>query len=175
MKPLFSAAASPKVSRLPKGQRFYVSSVAASIAASLACLAPAHADDGGKKVIVPDEWRKAYEDLHYAPAVRAGDQLILSGVVAGLGPDETDADQAAAFARAFDAIGRILTEAGADWGDVVEIITYHTDLPEQIAVFGEVKDRYIKEPYPAWTAIDVDRLYPDRGLVEIKITAYLGD
>lgn len=127
------------------------------------------------ETIVPDAWRGAYESLHYAPAVRAGDMLILSGVVAGLAPNETEADQSAAFARAFDAIETVLTEAGADWDDVVEIITYHTDLPAQIEDFGAVKDRYIKEPYPAWTAIDIDRLYPDRGIVEIKITAYLGD
>ena len=129
----------------------------------------------GHQVIVPAGWEESYNTLHYAPAVRAGDMLILSGVVAGLAPDETDADMEAAFARAFDAIGVILTEAGAQWGDVVEIITYHTDLPAQIADFAAAKDRYIKEPYPAWTAIDIDRLYPDRGIVEIKVTAYLGE
>ncbi len=141
--------------------------------------AAAHAGDAatksGRQVIVPEAWKSAYDSLHYAPAVRAGDMLILSGVVAGLRGDETDADQEAAFARAFDAIGAILDEADADWDDVVEIITYHTDLPSQIATFGAVKDRYIKEPYPAWTAIDIDRLYPDRGLVEIKVTAYVGE
>ena len=143
------------------------------------CVSAGHAGDAatksGRQVIVPEAWKGAYESLHYAPAVRAGDMLVLSGVVAGLREGETEADQEAAFARAFEAIGAILEEAGADWDDVVEIITYHTDLPAQIATFGGVKDRYIKEPYPAWTAIDIDRLYPDRGLVEIKVTAYLGE
>ncbi len=84
-----------------------------------------HAGDAAKKsgrqVIVPDAWKSAYESLHYAPAVRAGDMLVLSGVVAGLRDGETDADQEAAFARAFEAIGMILEEAGADWDDVIEI------------------------------------------------------
>jgi hypothetical protein len=31
--------------------------------------------------------------------------------------------------------------------------------------------RYVKPPYPAWTAIDVDRLIPERGITEIKIVA----
>lgn len=128
-----------------------------------------------RDVIVPEAWKQSYDELHYAPAVRAGDLLILSGVVAGLGPDPDDTDAAAGYDRAFKAIGQILTEAGADWDDVVEIQTFHTDLPAQINEFAAVKDRYIKEPYPAWTAIDIDRLYPDRGLVEIKITAYVGD
>ncbi|MEM8770508.1 MAG: RidA family protein [Pseudomonadota bacterium] len=149
--------------------------IAAGLAAAAVLSAPVRAEDAGRQVIVPDAWKSSYESLHYAPAVRAGDWLILSGVVAGLAPDETAVDQEAAFARAFDAIGVILSEAGADWDDVVEIITYHTDMPAQIATFGEVKDRYLKEPYPAWTAIDIDRLYPDRGIVEIKVTAYMGD
>ena len=29
----------------------------------------------------------------------------------------------------------------------------------------------MKPPYPAWTAIDVDRLIPERGITEIKIVA----
>jgi enamine deaminase RidA (YjgF/YER057c/UK114 family) len=37
--------------------------------------------------------------------------------------------------------------------------------------FRTVKDRYVKAPFPTWTAIDVDRLIPDNGLVEIKVIA----
>ena len=152
-----------------------VKSVFAGCAAVLSLSSSVFAE-GGKQVIVPEQWKRSYESLHYAPAVRAGDMLILSGVVAGLPPDAPeDADLSPAFDRAFKAIGEILKEGGAEWDDVVEIITYHTDLPAQIVTFGEVKDRYIKEPYPAWTAIDIDRLYPDRGLVEIKVTAYIGE
>ena len=49
--------------------------------------------------------------------------------------------------------------------------TFHTDLPKQIEAFTAVKHRYVRAPFPAWTAIDVDRLLPDRGLVEIKVVA----
>jgi hypothetical protein len=35
----------------------------------------------------------------------------------------------------------------------------------------KVKHRYIRPPFPAWTAIDIDRLVPDGGLVEIKLVA----
>ena len=66
------------------------------------------------------------------------------------------------------------TEAGVDWSAVVDMTTFHTDLPAQIDLFFQVRDRYVSQPYPAWTAIDIDRLYPDRGLVEIDVTAYVG-
>lgn len=153
----------------------FLSIVAGFCALSGVAAAQTDAAPDARETIVPDAWKQSYEQLHYAPAVKAGGWLYLSGVVAGLAPDETDEDLEAAFARAFDAIDVILTEAGAEWDDVVEIITYHTDLPAQIVAFGAAKDRYMKEPYPAWTAIDIDRLYPDNGLAEIKVTAYVGD
>jgi enamine deaminase RidA (YjgF/YER057c/UK114 family) len=36
-----------------------------------------------------------------------------------------------------------------------------------------VKNRYIRAPFPAWTAIGVSRLIPDKGLTEIKMVAKL--
>ena len=43
----------------------------------------------------------------------------------------------------------------------------------QAVVFTEVKNRYIKAPFPTWTAIDIDRIFLDNGIVEIKIVARL--
>lgn len=144
-----------------------------AVAAFAAACATPPASLARSDVIVPPGWEQAYDGLHYAPAVRAGDFLFLSGVVAGY-PDENDTDEAAAYARAFDAIGHVLEASGAGWEHVVELETFHTDLPAQINAFAAVKDRYIAAPYTTWTAIDVDRLFPDLGLVEIKVTAYLG-
>lgn len=123
-----------------------------------------------RETIVPESQRRAYDDYHYAPAVRAGDYVFLSGVVAGMAPGETDAE--AAYDRAFRVVGMNLRAAGADWSNVVEMTTYHTDLPAQFEAFSRVKDRHVPEPYPAWTAIDVDRLLPDSGMVEIRVIAY---
>lgn len=146
-------------------------------AAALCTLASACASAPGSaprsEVIVSEGWEQTYNDFHYAPAVRAGDFLFLSGVVAEY-VDDTDQDEIAAYTRAFDAIGAILESSGASWEHVVEIETFHTDLPAQIFTFADVKDRYIAAPYTTWTALDVDRLFPDLGLVEIKVTAYLG-
>ncbi|NWN27523.1 RidA family protein, partial [Escherichia marmotae] len=60
---------------------------------------------------------------------------------------------------------------GASWDDVVDITSFHTDILPQIEAMKRVKARYVRAPYPAWTAIDVDRLLPDAGLTEIKIVA----
>lgn len=128
--------------------------------------------------IVPEGWQQTYDNFHYAPAVRAGDLIYLSGIVSSLEGDESEfnpADLEKAFDRTFEAIGAVLAEAGADWSNVVEMTTFHTELVHQVTPFTTSKDKYVKAPYPAWTAIDVDRLFPERGLVEIKVIAYVGD
>lgn len=126
-----------------------------------------------RETIIPEQARADYDEYHYAPATRAGDFIFVSGVVAGVRGGQTDeAALDAAFDRAFRGVALVLAEAGADWSDVVEMTTYHTDLPAQFAIFSRVKDRHVSEPYPAWTAIDVDRLLPDQGIVEIRVIAY---
>lgn len=123
------------------------------------------------KVIMPSdpENLKLFNEWGFADAVIDGDRIYLSGVVARLGPGETE--HSAAFDRAFKMIGDILVRSGSSWDGVVEMTTYHTDITVQLDAFVAVKHRYVRAPFPAWTAIDVDRLVPDNGLVEIKVVA----
>ncbi len=72
---------------------------------------------------------------------------------------------------AYRQIGAILARAGAGWDDVVDITSYHTDVTAQMPAIVAVHRRYVTAPFPAWTAIDVDRLIPERGITEIKIVA----
>lgn len=113
--------------------------------------------------------RESQNEYGYSDAVIAGDFIFLSGIVAGLPPGS--ADLSAAFDRAYQHIGRILDRAGAGYDDIVDITTFHTDITAQIDAYAAVHKKYVQAPYPAWTAIDVDRLLPDGGLVEIKIVA----
>jgi enamine deaminase RidA (YjgF/YER057c/UK114 family) len=126
-----------------------------------------------QNVIMPErpENRRIFTEWGFAEAVIDGDRVWLSGVVAGLRKGETMADQEAAYDRAFKMLGDVLARSGSEFGGVVELTTFHTDLPSQMDAFMKVKHRYIREPFPAWTAIDIDRLVPDNGLVEIKLVA----
>ena len=125
----------------------------------------------GATVLMPTDarMRATWEDWGFAEAVVRGDTVYLSGVVAGLRPGETD--PAAAYDRAFRTIGSILERAGSSWDDVLDMTTYHTDVTAQFEAFRDVRKRYVKAPYPTWTAIDIDRLIPEGGLVEIKVIA----
>jgi len=115
---------------------------------------------------------KSEEEAGYSDAIVAGDFIYLSGVVASLRPGETSYE--AAYTRAFEQIGSRLSRLGATWDDVVEMTTFHTDIAAQSPPFIAVKRRYVRPPYPAWTAIGVSRLVPPFGVTEIKVVAFRG-
>jgi enamine deaminase RidA (YjgF/YER057c/UK114 family) len=146
-----------------------------SVALMLAAAVQA-APSGGisnRQAIMPasPESRQFFEKYGFSEAVIDGDRIYLSGVVAGAGPNS---DPKPAFDRAFKVIADILKRSGSSWDSVLEMTTYHTDVVGQIDAFAEVKGRYVRAPFPAWTAIDGDRLLPDNGLVEIKVVAKRG-
>jgi len=125
------------------------------------------------KVLMPEDpgARAFFERFGFADAVITADgTMYMSGIVANLGEDN---DFNAAFERAFGEIDVILKRAGASWDDIVEMTSYHTDLTSQIEPMAKVKARYIKAPYPAWSAIQVARLAPNRGITEIKLVLKL--
>lgn len=124
----------------------------------------------GKVLMSPDpSTAQIEEQWGFADAVVTGDKIYLSGVVVGVHEGETDLT--VAYGRAFDRIGSILKSAGASWDDVVDISSFHTDLVTQMPAIVAVKNRYVKAPFPAWTAIQVSRLIPPNGITEIKIVA----
>ena len=146
------------------------------LVALAALLLPAAAHAGARQqatVLLSEdpEERKFQQDWGYADAVVTGDTVYLSGVVAGLRSGETDLKLA--YDRAFARIGKVLERSGASWDDVVDITSFHTDLATQMPAIVAVKRKYMRDPPPAWTAIGVSRLIPDRGITEIKIVARL--
>ncbi len=144
--------------------------LAATATIALLATSPLHARDA-KDVLMPEDAESlAFQNaVGFADAVIAGDMVYLSGVIASLKPGE--AGPSAAYERAFVRIGKTLERAGVSWDDVVDLTTFHTDLPGQINEFAEVKGRYIKTPFPAWTAIGISALYGPGAVAEIKIVA----
>ncbi|HXK25036.1 MAG TPA: RidA family protein [Myxococcota bacterium] len=123
------------------------------------------------ELVIPASMRVMYDRFHFAAAARAREWLLCSGQI-GTGPDGRGiADPEAQFVAAFENVGAVLAEAGLGFGDVVEITTFHVGLMQHIGTFMQVKDRYLPEPYPAWTAIGVVELAVPGGLVEIRATA----
>ncbi|MEP3050773.1 MAG: RidA family protein [Erythrobacter sp.] len=143
-------------------------SIAAAAALSLSSAAIAREAD---QVIMPEDPQinALFEQFGFSEAVIHGDTVYLSGVVAGPAADGMTEEQV--YEEAFARIGRTLERSGSSFDDVVEITTFHVDLEASAAAFVAVKNRYLTAPFPAWTAIDIDRLFIEGALVEIKIVA----
>jgi enamine deaminase RidA (YjgF/YER057c/UK114 family) len=125
-----------------------------------------------RTLINPPGTENLYESWQFSQAVRVGDTVWVSGQVGvgGRGIPPVFADQAR---QAFENLQRVLKEAGATLGDVVELVTYHTDMGE-MPVFSEVKAEFFPENYPAWTAVGISALALPDLRVEIRATAVVG-
>jgi enamine deaminase RidA (YjgF/YER057c/UK114 family) len=122
--------------------------------------------------VIPASMQSLWDGFHFAPAVGdEGGTVWCSGVL-GTGADgRLSDDPAEQFRQALANATTVLTEAGCDWGDVVDITTFHVDLAEHLRTFAAVKDEVIGEPYPAWTAIGTTGLALPGALVEVKVVA----
>jgi len=127
-----------------------------------------------RDVVIPPGMEAFYERLHFAPAIRDADRLYCAGVICVGADGAAPADPEAQFTRAFELLTQVLTTAGVSLDDVVDLTTFHVGLQAHLRTFARVKDRFMKAPYPAWTAIGVSELAVPGGLVEIKTVARLG-
>ena len=128
--------------------------------------------------IVPEvfEMHGLPDSIRYAESVRVGDMLYLSGLSGT--PVERDADDEALtanFVSIFEEIEARLARAGGTMDNIIVIETFRldSDFLKHFKLFNEVKNRYIKAPYPAWTDIGVGALVPG-AVVEVTVTAWLG-
>jgi enamine deaminase RidA (YjgF/YER057c/UK114 family) len=139
----------------------------------------------GGEVLLPSAGaRQAYDAIKYAASRRVGDTLYVSGVVAGGGSPGKPADAAAfkaSLRHAFQQIERNLKAAGAGFGDVVMINSFHVwesphftgSRDEHFAAMSEIKDEFMSPPHPAWTAVGTTGLLVPTGLVEIQVIAHV--
>ena len=124
------------------------------------------------KRVIPPSMQSFYDGYHFAPAIIDGQQVRCSGVLGiNLQDSSVPDDPATQFGLAFDNLNEVLTAAGVSFADVTEMTTFHVGLQGHLEVFMGVKDKYLKDPYPAWTAIGITELAIPGALVEIRVTA----
>lgn len=109
--------------------------------------------------------------LRLSPGILSHGHLFLTGITGSAGDGSMPTDPAAQFRAAFDKVGAILSGAGAGFGDVVELTSYHIDMATHFNAFEAVHGAYVVPPYPAWTAIEVAGLRRPGALVEIRVIA----
>lgn len=144
--------------------------ICAGLALALGAGAAAEAQEPKQTLMPENEEARAFQEaVGYSDAVVHGDTIYLSGVVAV--PQEGEEGMEPAFTRAFEQLGRTLERLGAGWDDVIVFDTFHQGpMGPQLDALVPVKNRYIKAPFPAWTAVGVTELYEPEALVEIRLT-----
>lgn len=116
-----------------------------------------------------------YDRLHFSAATRVGDMIWVSGQVGiDLAKNEVGEGMEAQARLAFENLKNILEAAGARMADIVELMTFHTDLRGEIEAFVKVKDEYIPDRFPSWTGIGVSQLARPEFLIEIRVVAVAG-
>lgn len=127
-----------------------------------------------RQVIVPVGMENIVERFHYAPGVRVGDTLYVSGQIGRDEQMQVIDDTEAQFEQAFRNVGKVLDAAGFAFSDIVELETWFLDFPKDLALFMQVKDRFLGTATPAWTGFGVAAFSMPGIVYEIKVTAVKG-
>jgi 2-iminobutanoate/2-iminopropanoate deaminase len=111
---------------------------------------------------------------HYTDAVRVGDLLFVSGVVAvdGEGRLVGEGDVVAQARQVFRTIGEVLAAAGSSFADVAKITVFLTDVDDRARING-VRQEVFGETRPASTLVEVGRLAVPGALIEVECVAAL--
>ena len=123
-------------------------------------------------VIVPPPFKAVSETYGYAPAVRIGDQILVSGIVGADAQGRIPPDFRSQAENVFVTLEAILHEAGATLDDVASLTSYHVgDLDSQVRELVQVKAARIGPPHPAWTGVGVTQLGVPGALLEMSAVA----
>jgi reactive intermediate/imine deaminase len=113
---------------------------------------------------------------NYSHAVRieTGDGILLfvSGQVA-FDPDGNlvgEADVARQTEQVFENIKAVLEANGASFQNVVKLSTFMTDIG-RLAEMAEIRRRYLADPPPASTTVEVSALFRPEALIEVEAVA----
>lgn len=127
-----------------------------------------------RDVVFPEGRQALYTQHRYAPAVRSGGLLFVSGQVGSREDGSPEPDFAGQVRQAFAQLQATLKAAGCGLDDVLDVTTFHTDPEGQLETVLAIKDEVFPQPpYPTWTAVGVTWL---SGFdFEIKVIARLPD
>ena len=106
-------------------------------------------------------------------SVTGAEKLIFISGQAAISPEGQlvgAGDFEAQTQQVFENLREVLNSAGADFGSVVKITVYLTDV-SKLREFAQIKARYIEGPQPASTAIGVTALALEGMMIEVEATA----
>jgi enamine deaminase RidA (YjgF/YER057c/UK114 family) len=164
----------PPPTPAPDPRREFLGAALLGLAAGSVMSSPAQAGATGPgapsiKALSPRDAPAAAKG--YSPGVVAeGGRVVF---VSGQGPADLRADKEVQIRQTFDRIGAVLKAAGASFKDVVMMRAYFVHLARDLPIYRKVRTDYLREPYPASTAVGVTELAVPGLEVEIEAVAVL--
>lgn len=109
---------------------------------------------------------------HYTDAVRFGDLLFISGIVAtdGDGNVVGKGDPVAQARRIFENMGKILAAEGSGFDDVLKVTVFLRNMEHRVLI-NPVRQAVFGESRPASTLVEIAKLVDPEMLVEIEAIA----
>ena len=127
------------------------------------------------ETVVSDSGQFMYDNFHFSEATKSNGFLLCSGIIGTGEKGKLPADIVEEFRNAWTGIGNLLATCNIAYEDIVEYTSYHVGLQANMADFMSVRDEFLSEPWPAWTAIGITELAMPGAHVEIRVTEKLKD
>jgi enamine deaminase RidA (YjgF/YER057c/UK114 family) len=122
--------------------------------------------------IVPRSLKAVSEPYQFTPAVRIGDQILVSGIVGVDAEGRLPPDFRSQADNIFTMLEGILNEAGATLDDVASLNSYHVgDLHSELRELVDIKATRMRPPHPAWTGVGIMKLGVPGALLEMSAVA----
>lgn len=122
------------------------------------------------KAVIPKRLERFVTDWQMSPGVDHGGFVFLSGML-GTSGDAGAPAAAEQIEIAFARVNQVLDAAGLGFEHVVEMTSYHVGLREHLEDMKRVRAGYVREPYPAWTAIEVAGFVREGAVIELRCIA----
>lgn len=125
------------------------------------------------ETVVTSSGKFVYDNFHFSEATKSNGFLLCSGVIGTGEKGKLPEDIKEEFRNAWSNIGKLLAECDIGYDDIVEYTSYHVNLQANMPDFMAVRDEFLSQPWPAWTAIGITELAIPGAHVEIRVTARL--
>ena len=125
------------------------------------------------KPIIPAEMQSYYDDWRMSPGLACDGFVFLTGFTGSGSDGVLSSDPEDQIRVAFAQVESVLAEGRMDFGNLVEMTTYHVGLKEHLDLFRAIRAEHVREPYPAWTAIEVAGFVTEGVIIEIRVIAKL--
>tara|TARA_B100000427_G_C15445738_1_gene567192 strand:- start:811 stop:1203 length:393 start_codon:yes stop_codon:yes gene_type:complete len=111
----------------------------------------------------------------YPHSKKVGDFLFLSGIGSRKSSDNSIPENFEDECHSvFRNVKIVLEESGADWGDLVDVTVFLTNMEKDFKIFNNLYKEYFKDINPCRTTVEVKSL-PTPISIELKCIAFIGD